>query len=105
MNATKPWRDLRVMPHVTGTIIRIMAEEYSMDSVVRGHHVCKTIWSPILGEELQCHQETGNIHDLHVVAMIKPGTGIVDHVQREYSTLCNAFIRGGGIIICIITGN
>ena len=76
-----------------------------MGSVVRGHHVYKTIWSPILGEELQCCRETGNIHDLHAVAMIKPGSGIVGHVQREYSTPCNVFIRGGGIIICIITGN
>ena len=43
INAMKPWRNLHVMPHVTGAIIRIMAEEYSMDSVIRGHHLCKTI--------------------------------------------------------------
>jgi len=54
----------------------------------------------ILGEELQCHQETDNIHDLHVVA-----TGIVGHMKRVYLTPCNIFIRSGGIIICIITGN
>ena len=42
----------------------------------------KDVWTPSLGEELQCGR-AGNIHDLHAVAMNKPGIGIVGHVERE----------------------
>ena len=37
-------------------IIRIM-EEYTMVSVIRGHHVYKSIWHPILGEQLVLERE------------------------------------------------
>ena len=44
---------------------------YTMDSVVRGHHVCKEIWTSFIGEELSCKGEAGNIHDMYAVAVIK----------------------------------
>ena len=31
--------------------------ECFIDSVVREHHVYKTIWNPFVGEELVCEQE------------------------------------------------
>jgi len=76
----------------------------AIDSVVHGHHVYKDIWTPFLGEELQCCR-AGNVHDLHAVAMNKPGTGTVGHVKREISVPCDVFILGGGVITCVITGN
>ena len=57
-----------------------------------------------LGEELQYHRAS-NVHDLHTVAMNKPGTGTVGHVKREISVPCDVFILGGGVITCVITGN
>ena len=77
---------------------------YSINSVVCGHHVYKDIWTPFVGEELQCGH-AGNIHNLHTVAMNKPGTGIVGHVKREISAPCDLFLLGGGVIACKITGN
>jgi len=44
---------------------------YTMDSVVRGHHVDKEIWTSFIGEELSCKGEAGNIHDLYAVAVMK----------------------------------
>ena len=38
-------------------------EEYTMESVVRGHHVYKSIWYPLLGEQLRLEIEEGNGHD------------------------------------------
>ena len=78
---------------------------FSVESVVRGHHVYKTIWSSALGEELQCHCEVGNIHDLYAVSVIKPGTDVVSHIPRQISTYCNMFIRSGGGITCVVTGS
>ena len=62
----------------------------------------KDIWTPFVGEELQCGR-AGNIHDLHMVATNKPGTGIVGHVKREISAPCDVFLLGCGVITCIIT--
>ena len=78
---------------------------FLVESVVRGHHVYKTIWSSALGEELQCHREVSNIHDLYAVSVIKPGIGVLGHIPRQISTPCNMFIRSGGSITCIVTGS
>ena len=55
---------------------------FSIESIVHGHCVYKAIWSSVLGEELKCHCEIGNIHDLYMVSVVKPGTGVVGHVPR-----------------------
>ena len=65
---------------------------FSVESVDCGHHVYKTIWSSALGEELQCHREVGNIHDLYALSVIKPKIGIVSQIPRRISTPCNMFI-------------
>jgi len=80
---------LDVFTHVT------MATD-SINSVVRGHHVYKDVWTPFWERNL-------SVGNLYMVALNKPGTGIVGHV--EISALCNAFLLGGGVITCIITGN
>ena len=54
-------------------------EEYCMESVVRGHHVCKRIWHPVVGEQLVVEREDGNSHDKHAVSVMKGGD-IVGHV-------------------------
>jgi len=71
---------------------------YSINSVVRGQHIYKEVWTLFLGEALQCGR-AGDIQDLHAVATNKPGTGIVGHVNMEISAPCNIFLLGG----CVIT--
>ena len=41
------------------------------ESVIRGYHVFKEIWTPRLGEILVVSQEAGNAHDRHAVALLK----------------------------------
>ena len=42
---------------------------YCINSVVHGHHIYKDIWTPVIGEELTCRREVGNIYDLYTVAI------------------------------------
>ena len=41
---------------------------FSKESVVRGHHVYKYIWTPGIGEELSVEKEPGNLHDSFAVS-------------------------------------
>ena len=53
--------------------------EISTDTVIRGHHVYKEVWTPIIGEVLHCEKEEGNSHDLYTVA-VKKLDCIIDHI-------------------------
>ena len=68
---------------------------FSVESVIRGHHEYKSIWSdPMLGEELECKREPGNSHDTHAVAVIKMISGsnaTVGHLPRAISLICSIF--------------
>ena len=88
----------------TGSSTTRAHASYCINSVVRGHHIYKDIWTPEIGEELTCRREVGNIHDLHAVAVLR-GSDVVGHVPRTISTPCNVFIRKGGVISCIISGH
>ena len=39
-------------------------------SVIRGHHVYKSVWTPEVGEELSLVTEDGNEHDKYAVASV-----------------------------------
>ena len=49
-----------------------------INSCVRGHHVYKARWTPVLGEQLQCHREVGNERDRYTMA-VKKDTLTVGH--------------------------
>ena len=74
-----------------------------MESVLRGHHVYKSVWNPVLGEQLTFERENSNSHDRHAVSVMKDGT-IVGHVPRELSSVYYHFIGRGGITSCEVTG-
>ena len=44
---------------------------YVLESVVRGHHVYKCIWTPHVGEQLRLKHEENNENDRRVVAVLK----------------------------------
>ena len=46
---------------------------FNKDSVVRGHHIYKTYWTPVVGEELTLEMEDDNEHGEHAVAVMKDG--------------------------------
>ena len=67
-------------------------ETHVCDSCIRGHHVSKDFWTPVINEELVCAQESGNSHDPYAVA-IKKGSVVVGHVPRKISAICLLFLR------------
>ena len=60
--------------------------------MVRGYHKYKDIWEAEVGENLVCERETGNVHDLYAVSVIKSGV-VVGHVPRKISSTCSLFLR------------
>ena len=56
-------------------------EMFCLDSIVRGHHVYKTVWSPSLREILTAIPEPENNHNRHTVC-VKKGREIVHHSQE-----------------------
>ena len=49
------------------------------ESVVRGHHVFKAVWTPLIGEELPVFPESESAHDKRAVGVFRDGV-IVGHV-------------------------
>ena len=54
------------------------SEGYEKMSVIRGHHIYKSVWTPFIEEELMVEAEDGNEH---AVAVKKDGC-VVGHVPR-----------------------
>ena len=73
------------------------------ESVARGHHSYKRVWSPTVGEVLQLSREEGNAHDRFAVCLVK-GEVVVDHVPRELSRKIWHFLRHCGRATCEVTG-
>ena len=52
-------------------------EEYVMESVVRGHHVYKSVWHPVLGEQLTLERENSS----RVAKFLKLEIGTFDYAH------------------------
>ena len=59
----------------------------SYSSVVRGLHVYKDIWTPVLIEVHPTQQEHGNPKDRYAVSILKDDL-IVGHLPKELSRSC-----------------
>ena len=71
---------------------------YEKGGVVRGHHIYKTCWTPVI-EELPVEREEDNQHDEHLVAMMKYGA-VVGHMPCSISRLsCFYFWSVQGIYL------
>lgn len=79
-------------------------ESFSLESFMRGHHVSKDIWTPIIGESFQCELEEGNTFDCYAVMMRKDDS-VIGHVPRRISAACYLFIRKGGSIFCTVANS
>ena len=77
-----------------------------VQSVVRGHHVYKCMWAPVIGEELtglpearrRLPQSGG-----HAVAVMK-NDELVGYVPRELFKILYHFLKHSGEVSCVITG-
>ena len=79
-------------------------EDFAVDSVVRGHHIYKSIWTPFLGEVLRVEMEERNEEDRYALALLKDGGVVVGHVPRSFSRTFYFFLRYGGTIECKVRG-
>lgn len=77
---------------------------FSVEAMVRGHHVYKEIWMPVEGEVLPCTRDVGNSRDPMAVA-VKKGADVVGHLPRKISAICSIFLRRGGSITCRVVGH
>ncbi len=95
-------------------------ETTTLSSCVRGHHIYKDIWDPVVGEKLDCCRECGNVQDRYAVAVVRTlvdpklkrrrhktenAVTTVGHLPRKISCVCSLFLRRGGTITCEITGH
>ena len=74
-----------------------METEFLMESTIRGHNVYKYIWSSVVGEELECQIETGNVHDLYAVSVVK---GILNSFFLKYVLL---YVLKECTVLCVFT--
>ena len=74
------------------------------ESVIRGHHIFKYVWTLCLGEILLVGKEAGNHHDRYAVALLKADRTPVGHVPREFSRNFWHYLSHGGKISCEVTG-
>ena len=58
-----------------------------LESAVRGFHVHRAAWTPVVGEELTTEREPGNSEDLLAVRL-KRGRETVGHVPHKISKIC-----------------
>ena len=77
---------------------------FTVESMVRGYHVYKDVWSASIDEHLPCRRETTNPADRFAVAVVKRDT-VVGHVPKKISNVCSVFIRKGGSILCRTSGS
>ena len=69
-------------------------EVYTYDSVIRGHHVYKLIWTPRMGEQLPLRCEDNNVRDATAVAVVK-GIVVVGHLPRVLARTVFYFLKRG----------
>ena len=82
-----------------------MATSFRIENTVWGHHVYKSLWTPVMGKELHAQTEDSNIFDEFAVAVFKDGI-VVGHVPRELARTCWYFLKKWhSCMICKITGH
>lgn len=80
-----------------------MATSFKIESSIRGHHVYKSWWTPVSGEDLCVQVEEDNTFDEFAVAVPKDGT-IVGHIPRKLLRTCWYFLKKQhSAMSCIVT--
>ncbi len=76
---------------------------FFLHSVIRGHHISKSFWRPVAGENVAVACEPSNPYDSHAVSVNKGGN-IIGHVPRNISRIIYSFLSQGGTIECEVVG-
>ena len=77
---------------------------FKLLSTVRGYHIYRRMWTPVVGKSLMAVRESGNVHDRNAIALFR-GDMKIGHIPMKISRLCNSFITRGGTIEAVVTGS
>ena len=82
----------------------VNVSSFSFVSVIHGHHIYKSVWTPFVGEGLTIQrEEPRNRHDRLSVCVMKD-RDVVGQVPREFSKTVWYFLRSGGQGSCTVSG-
>ena len=77
---------------------------YEVRSVIRGYHVYKSIWTPVIRERLQMRMDKRNEYDPTAVSVVK-GDQVVGYVPKKMARVFFSFLANEGTSgYCIIAG-
>lgn len=62
-----------------------------LQSYIRGQHVYKDVWTPVVGEVLLLQREPDNVRDNRAVAVLKEGQ-VVGHIPYNISAIVSHFL-------------
>ena len=87
--------------------------EVQFTSVIRGHHIYKSVWTPTLGEKLNCREDDrkeAKQHDEYAIGTYleaNTGSELVGHVPMELSYLIYTYLRayGDNEVFAKVTGS
>ena len=78
-------------------------ETFAFASAVRGYHVYKDVWKPLIGKKLVAKREFNNPMDKHAVKVVKDNE-TVGHLPREFSRITWYFLARSGEISVEVIG-
>ena len=83
----------------------IVTRNFEMVSYVKGYHVYKTLWNPLIGEFLSCERESDNPMDKYAVC-VKKKNKIVGHLllgkSGKFAKIIFYFLRADELSSCKI---
>ncbi len=74
---------------------------FELESVIRGYHEYKHVWTPVLNEMLSTEVETANPHDTYAVGVVSDKLGTVGHVPKKMS---NSLLTRNGVLEVWVLG-
>ena len=84
----------------------IVTRNFEMVSYLKGYHVDKTLWNPLIGEFLSCEREPDNPMDKYAV-FVKKENKIVGHLPLgKFAKTIFYFLRADELSSCkiVVTG-
>ncbi len=76
-----------------------------LQSYIRGQHVYKDVWTPVVGEVLLLKREPNNVRDNCAVAVLKEGQ-VVGHIPYNISAIVSHFLsRDNNKAFAEVTGD
>ena len=77
-------------------VSQTLGENYSCHEIysyVKGYHVYKDNWIPMIGQFLLLKREPENAHDRNAVSMTTSGGTIVGHLPYNLAPIVSQFLR------------